>query len=98
VRTDKVDARILAELLAADFLPPVWLPEPGRYVVRPPEGLTWSGNEPDSRTRSMRSWRATSATPPVSDLFGKISAFLRRTSTAHRHACEVHRRASPRHD
>jgi len=27
VKTDKVDAAILAQLLAADFLPPVWLPD-----------------------------------------------------------------------
>ncbi|MFF3877164.1 transposase, partial [Streptomyces sp. NPDC001978] len=27
VKTDKVDARILAQLLAADFLPQVWLPD-----------------------------------------------------------------------
>jgi transposase len=27
VKTDKVDARILAQPLAADFLPPVWLPD-----------------------------------------------------------------------
>ncbi|WP_284762496.1 transposase, partial [Arthrobacter sp. efr-133-R2A-63] len=27
VKTDKVDARILAQLLAAEFLPPVWLPD-----------------------------------------------------------------------
>lgn len=27
MKTDKVDARILAQLLAADFLPPVWLPD-----------------------------------------------------------------------
>src|SRR5215467_7881265 len=27
VKTDKVDAQILASLLAADFLPPVWLPD-----------------------------------------------------------------------
>ena len=27
VNTDKVDAQILAQLLAADFLPPVWLPD-----------------------------------------------------------------------
>src|SRR5579871_3138263 len=27
VKTDKIDARILAQLLAADFLPPVWLPD-----------------------------------------------------------------------
>ena len=28
VKTDKVDAEILARLLAADFLPPVWVPDP----------------------------------------------------------------------
>ena len=27
VKTDKIAARILAQLLAADFLPPVWLPD-----------------------------------------------------------------------
>lgn len=27
VKTDKIDARILAQLLAADVLPPVWLPD-----------------------------------------------------------------------
>src|SRR6266545_3164240 len=27
VKTDKVDAEILAQLLAADYLPPVWLPD-----------------------------------------------------------------------
>jgi transposase len=26
-QTDKVDARILEQLLAADILPPVWLPD-----------------------------------------------------------------------
>ena len=36
VKTDKVDARILAQLLAADFLPPVWLrrADPQRCVGR----------------------------------------------------------------
>ncbi|MET8536526.1 transposase [Streptomyces sp. NPDC005065] len=27
MKTDKVDARTLAQILAADFLPPVWLPD-----------------------------------------------------------------------
>jgi transposase len=40
VKTDKVDAEILARLLAAAFLPPVWLPDPAtsalrRQVLRP---------------------------------------------------------------
>ena len=28
VKTDKVDAQILAQLLAADYLPAVWMPDP----------------------------------------------------------------------
>jgi hypothetical protein len=34
VKTDKVDARILAQLLAADFLPPVWLPDDRTRALR----------------------------------------------------------------
>jgi transposase len=34
VKTDKVDARILAQLLAADFLPPVWLPDARTRALR----------------------------------------------------------------
>jgi transposase len=34
VKTDKVDAQILAQLLAADFLPPVWLPDPATSALR----------------------------------------------------------------
>ncbi|MCP3911806.1 MAG: IS110 family transposase [Actinomycetia bacterium] len=34
VKTDKVDARILAQLLAADFLPPVWLPDDRIRMLR----------------------------------------------------------------
>jgi transposase len=34
VRTDKVDAAILAQLLAADFLPPVWLPDQATHGLR----------------------------------------------------------------
>jgi transposase len=33
VKTDKVDAAILAQLLAADFLPPVWMPDAGTRVA-----------------------------------------------------------------
>src|SRR5437762_12359159 len=42
VKTDKVDARILAQLLAADFLPPVWRRRsrprcsPTRWPAMPP--------------------------------------------------------------
>jgi transposase len=34
VKTDEVDARILAQLLAADFLPPVWLPDERTRALR----------------------------------------------------------------
>src|SRR6478736_9178133 len=34
VKTDKVDARILAQLLAADFLPAVWLPDDRTRALR----------------------------------------------------------------
>jgi transposase len=34
VVTDEVGARILAQLLAADFLPPVWLPDPATAALR----------------------------------------------------------------
>ncbi len=34
VKTDKVDARILAQLLAVDFLPPVWLPDDRIRMLR----------------------------------------------------------------
>jgi transposase len=34
VRTDKVDAAILAELLAADFLPSVWVADEATHVLR----------------------------------------------------------------
>jgi transposase len=34
VKTDNVDAAILAQLLAADFLPSVWLPDPATAALR----------------------------------------------------------------
>ena len=34
VKTDKVDAAILAQLLAADFLPSVWLPDQATHALR----------------------------------------------------------------
>ncbi len=34
VKTDKVDALILAQLLAADFVPEVWVPDPGTLALR----------------------------------------------------------------
>jgi transposase len=34
VKTDKVDAEILAQLLAADYLPPVWMPDAATGALR----------------------------------------------------------------
>ena len=34
VKTDKVDAEILAQLLAADYLPSVWLPDAATSALR----------------------------------------------------------------
>jgi transposase len=34
VKTDTVDAQILAQLLAADYLPTVWRPDPATAALR----------------------------------------------------------------
>ena len=34
VKTDRVDSAILAQLLAADFIPPVWTPDPTTRALR----------------------------------------------------------------
>lgn len=34
IKTDKIDARVLAELLRADYLPTVWLPDPATQQLR----------------------------------------------------------------
>jgi hypothetical protein len=34
VKTDEIDARTLAELLAADYIPEVWLPDPATRELR----------------------------------------------------------------
>jgi hypothetical protein len=61
VKTDKVDAAVLAELLAADFLPSVWVADeaPKRCAGRSRAARSWSGNAPGSRTRCRRSCTAT---------------------------------------
>jgi transposase len=48
VKTDKVDARTLAQLLAADFLPPVWLPDDRTRMLRRQiaRRTIWSASEP----------------------------------------------------
>jgi len=73
VKTDKVDARILAQLLAADFLPPVWLPDDRIRSLR--RQVTRRAHLVRQRTRIKNQVHAILArnlapTPPVSDLFG----------------------------
>ena len=73
IKTDKVDAEILVRLLAADFIPPVWVPDREHRQLRILLGY---------RTRLVRlrtvlknSVHAVLSRngyrPPVSDLFGK---------------------------
>ena len=74
VKTDKVDARILAQLLAADFLPSVWLPDDRTRRLR--RQVTRRAHIVRTRTRIKNQVHAVLArnlcpTPPVSDLFGK---------------------------
>jgi transposase len=74
VKTDKVDARILAQLLAADFLPPVWLPDERTRSLR--RQVSRRAHIVRTRTRIKNQIHAILArnlcpTPPVSDLFGK---------------------------
>jgi transposase len=74
VKTDKVDARILAQLLAADFLPPVWLPDDRtgalrRQVTRRAH-LVWQRTRIKNQVHAILA-RNLAPTPPVSDLFGK---------------------------
>ena len=74
VKTDKVDARILAQLLAADFLPPVWLPDDRTRALR--RQVTRRAHLVRQRTRIKNQVHAILArnlapTPTVSDLFGK---------------------------
>jgi transposase len=73
VKTDKVDARILAQLLAADFLPPVWLPDDRTRSLR--RQVTRRAHLVRQRTRIKNQVHAILArnlapTPPVADLFG----------------------------
>jgi transposase len=73
VKTDKVDARILAQLLAADFLPPVWLPDDRTRALR--RIIARRTHLVRQRTRLKNQVHAILARnlmprPPVSDLFG----------------------------
>jgi transposase len=73
VKTDKVDAEILAQLLAADFLPAVWVPDPStdhlRHLVFHRRGLVQQRTQAKNRVHSIL--HRNLLAPEVSDLFGK---------------------------
>ena len=73
IKTDKVDARTLAQLLAADFLPPVWLPDERTRRLR--RQTIRRAHLVRQRTRIKNQVQAIlhrnlMPRPPVSDLFG----------------------------
>ena len=64
VKTDKIDAGVLASLRAAGFLPEVWLPDRGHRAPAPTGGSPQPesfGIGPGSRTRCMPSCRRISS-------------------------------------
>jgi transposase len=79
VKTDKVDAEILARLLAADFLPPVWVPDAFtdqlRHWINHRQGLVTQRTQAKNRVHAIL--HRNLVTTDVSDLFGKAGrAFL----------------------
>src|SRR6266567_4023310 len=74
VKTDKVDAKTLCELLAAGFLPAVWSPDEWTRALR--RRLQRRAKLVRSRTRAKNECHAVLARnlkgrPPMSDVFGK---------------------------
>jgi hypothetical protein len=62
IKTDKVDALVLAQLLRCDYLPSVCPPPTLRTNARsPPDDRPWSINAPPSATESNLSWHAGSS-------------------------------------
>ncbi|MPZ54806.1 MAG: IS110 family transposase, partial [Acidimicrobiia bacterium] len=74
VKTDKVDARILAQLLAADFLPAAWLPDDRtRRLRREVARHTHLVRQRTRLKNQVHAILARNLAPscPVTDLFGK---------------------------
>src|SRR5205085_4180421 len=74
VKTDKVDAKTLCELLAAGFLPAVWSPDEWTRALR--RRLQRRAKLVRSRTRAKNECHAVLARnlkgrPPMTDVFGK---------------------------
>jgi transposase len=72
-KTDKIDARTLAKLLAGGFLPAVWLPDERTRILR--RRISARAQLVRQRTRAKNQVHATlirnlKRKPPVSDLFG----------------------------
>jgi len=72
-KTDKIDARTLAQLLAGGFLPAVWLPDEQTRILR--RRISARAQLVRQRTRAKNQVHATlirnlKRKPPVSDLFG----------------------------
>jgi len=72
-KTDKIDARTLAKLLAGGFLPAVWLPDEQTRILR--RRISARAQLVRQRTRAKNQVHATlirnlKAKPPVGDLFG----------------------------
>jgi transposase len=74
VRTDKIDARVLADLLAADLIPKVWISDDRvralRRVVSRRRGLVKRRTQIKNEIAAVLH-RNLKPRPPVSDLFGK---------------------------
>lgn len=80
VKTDKVDAEVLARLLAADFLPAVWVPDPLtdqlRHLVFHRQALVTQRTQGKNRIHAILHRNLIAA--EMTDLFGKAGrAFLR---------------------
>jgi transposase len=73
VKTDKVDAEVLARLLAADFLPTVWVPDPLtdelRHWVFHRQGLVTQRTQAKNRIHAIL--HRNLIAPTMTDLFGK---------------------------
>ena len=73
-KTDKVDARVLAELLAADYIPRVWIGDELtrmlRRLVARRRGLVKRRTQIKNETQAVLH-RNLKGRPPVSDLFGR---------------------------
>src|SRR5204862_8232636 len=73
VKTDKIDAKVLAQLGAADFLPAVWAPDEATRALR--RRVAHRSSLVRQRTRLRNQVHAVLARhlieAPVSDLFGR---------------------------